>query len=282
MGLPVPATLSPSKVSSFKDCGLAFRFSVIDRLPEPPTVAATRGTLVHRALELLFWEVPEGERSRAAARAQLDRAWEELQSSPELVDLGLTPEETEAFRSEADQLLGRYFELEDPDRVRVVGVELMMEAEVGGVTLRGIIDRLELDEDGELVVTDYKTGRAPPMTHEQARLGGVQFYALLCEQVLGRRPARIQLLYLSEPTAIVAIPSEQSIRALRQRTAAVWAAVVRACEAEDFRPRPGRLCDWCAFRSYCPAWGGDPSLAGGAAPADATLPEVSALALDTG
>ena len=159
MGLPVPATLSPSKVSSFKDCGLAFRFSVIDRLPEPPTVAATRGTLVHRALELLFWEVPEGERSRAAARAQLDRAWGELQSSPELVDLGLTPEETEAFRSEAEQLLGRYFELEDPDRVRVVGVELMMEAEVGGVTLRGIIDRLELDEDGELVVTDYKTGR---------------------------------------------------------------------------------------------------------------------------
>ena len=158
----------------------------------------------------------------------------------------------------------------------------MMEAEVGGVTLRGIIDRLELDEDGELVVTDYKTGRAPPMTHEQARLGGVQFYALLCEQVLGRRPARIQLLYLSEPTAIVAIPSEQSIRALRQRTAAVWAAVVRACEAEDFRPRPGRLCDWCAFRSYCPAWGGDPSLAGHPAPADATVAEVTALALDTG
>ena len=81
MGLPVPATLSPSKVSSFKDCGLAFRFSVIDRLPEPPTVAATRGTLVHRALELLFWEVPEGERSRAdllqllADRSQPSSCW---------------------------------------------------------------------------------------------------------------------------------------------------------------------------------------------------------------
>src|SRR5690606_13904079 len=53
MAFPVPRTLSPSKVTTFTDCALAFRFSAIDRLPEPPTVAATRGTLVHSALERL-------------------------------------------------------------------------------------------------------------------------------------------------------------------------------------------------------------------------------------
>ena len=197
---------------------------------------------------------------------------------PDLTELGLSEGEAEEFLADADQLVRRYFELEDPDRVRVLGVELMMEAEVGGVTLRGIIDRLELDDDGELVVTDYKTGRAPPMSHEQARLGGLQFYALLCEQVLGRRPSRVQLLYLNEPVAILSAPSEQSIRAMRSRTAAVWAAVVRACETEDFRPRPGPLCDWCPFRHYCPAWGGDPSLAAHAA----TTPDGAAAALGAG
>jgi putative RecB family exonuclease len=50
----VPHGLSPSKVESFKSCALAFRFSAIDRLPEPPSPWATKGTLVHRALELLF------------------------------------------------------------------------------------------------------------------------------------------------------------------------------------------------------------------------------------
>jgi len=278
MGLPLPTTLSPSKVASFKDCGLAFRFSVIDGLPEPPSPAATKGTLVHRALERLFWEVSAGGRSPEAARAQLQVAWEEMQTHPDLTELGLSEGEAEEFLADADQLVRRYFELEDPDRVRVLGVELMMEAEVGGVTLRGIIDRLELDDDGELVVTDYKTGRAPPMSHEQARLGGLQFYALLCEQVLGRRPSRVQLLYLNEPVAILSAPSEQSIRAMRSRTAAVWAAVVRACETEDFRPRPGPLCDWCPFRHYCPAWGGDPSLAAHAA----TTPDGAAAALGAG
>jgi len=101
----------------------------------------------------------------------------------------------------------------------------------------------------------------PRVTYEQSKLGGVHFYAFLCEQVLGRRPSKIQLLYLSEPVAIVAQPSDQSIRGLQQRTSAIWTAVEKACEREDFRPHPSRLCDWCSYQAYCPAFGGDPSLA---------------------
>jgi putative RecB family exonuclease len=40
VALAVPTSLSPSKVSSFRDCALAFRFSAIDRLYEPPTLPA--------------------------------------------------------------------------------------------------------------------------------------------------------------------------------------------------------------------------------------------------
>src|SRR4029450_11291302 len=58
MAFEVPRSLSPSKVSSFTDCALAFRFSVIDRLPQAPSVAATKGTLVHAALERLLLAPP--------------------------------------------------------------------------------------------------------------------------------------------------------------------------------------------------------------------------------
>ena len=132
---------------------------------------------------------------------------------------------------------------------------------MGSLRLRGVIDRLELDEQGELVVTDYKTGKVPGVNFEQSRLGGVHFYAFLCEQVLGRRPARVQLFYLSEPVAIVTEPSDQSIRGLQMRTSAIWSAVERACEREDFRPKPSRLCDYCACKEWCPAWGGEVALA---------------------
>ena len=256
--LPLPRSLSPSKVATFKECALAFRFAVIEGLPEPPSPRATKGTLVHRALELLMLE-PPSRRSLATGLACLQRAREELRDHPEYSGLGLTPEAEAEFEADAEELVRRYFALENPAAVRPIGLELRMEAEVGNLRLRGVIDRLELDDVGELVVTDYKTGRAPGTTHEQSRLGGVHFYAFLCQQVLGRRPARIQLLYLAEPVAIVARPSEQSIRGMQQRAEAVWRAVERACEHDDFRPRPSPLCEWCSFRAYCPAFGGNPS-----------------------
>ena len=68
-------------------------------------------------------------------------------------------------------------------------------------------------------------------------------------------------MYLREPLVIEAEPSDQAVRGTRQRTAAVWSAIERACEHEDFRPRPSALCNWCSFRSLCPIYGGDPARA---------------------
>ncbi|HSH60552.1 MAG TPA: PD-(D/E)XK nuclease family protein [Acidimicrobiales bacterium] len=270
MSLPLPRSLSPSKVASFKDCALAFRYSVIDHLPEPPSAPASKGTLVHRALERLFSQVPAGDRTPGEAMHQLELAWGDLRFHPEFAGLALDQDAEAEFRADAARLVANYFELEDPNQVRAVGIEVMLEADLGAMRLRGVIDRLELDPDGELVVTDYKTGRAPGIAFENSRLGGVQFYAFLCQQALGRRPARIQLLHLGEPLAIVSVPTAQSIRGLEGRASAVWSAVERACATEDFRPRPSRLCDWCAFRVHCPAFGGEPVTATPTAPAAAT------------
>jgi putative RecB family exonuclease len=260
MSLPLPVSLSPSKVSSFTDCALAFRFSAIDRLPEPPSIAATRGTLVHAALERLFMlDAPD--RTLPVALQCLAQAADALREHPELAGLGLDAEAEAIFLAEAAALVEKYFRLEDPATVTPIGIELKLEIELGGVTLRGIIDRLELDANGDLVVTDYKTGRAPGERQEQQRLSGVAFYSLLCERLFGRRPAKVQLLYLADPLAIIATPTDRSTRGVERKLAAVWTAVERACEREDFRPNPSRLCDWCAFKDYCPSFGGDISLA---------------------
>jgi putative RecB family exonuclease len=271
MAYPVPTSLSPSRVEAFTSCPLAFRFASIDHLPEPPHPATAKGSLVHRALELLFCREPV-ERTPAAAADDLARAIAELRDDPEFVLLALDEPAQESFFADASRLVERYFTMEDPRAVRAIGLELRLEATVGELTLRGIIDRLELDDDGELVVTDYKTGRAPAVNREQQRLSGVHFYAFLCEQAFGKRPARIQLLYLSTGEIIETRPSEQSTRFLPRRTAAVYQAVTRACASEDFRPRTGPLCAFCAFKPWCPAFGGDPDRAVSEAPLAFVVP----------
>src|SRR6476661_7053786 len=271
MALDVPKTLSPSKVSTFKDCALRFRLSAIDRLPEEPSAAATKGTMVHLALQHLM-DRPAAEHTDDAALADLRRAHEEMAADPELVGLGLDAEQDAAFRASAEQLVRNYFLLEDPTQVRGNGLEVMLGADVtvdvrsragGGwhstphsVRLRGIIDRLDIDDDGEITVIDYKTGRAPSERFEQGRLSGVQFYAYLCERFLGKTPAKVQLLYLADPVTITATPSAQSIRGLGRRVEAIWSTVVQACEKESFRANPGKLCAYCSYHAYCPAQGG--------------------------
>ena len=260
MAFPLPLSLSPSKVSSFTDCALAFRFSAIDRLPEPPAPWSTKGTLVHTALERLHL-LPAPERTLDAALGLLGEAAVDIRDDPDYAELGLDDEAAAAFHADAADLVQRYFQLEDPRKIEAIGLELLLDVEVEGVRLRGIIDRLELDDDGELVVTDYKTGSVPSENYERKRLSGVHIYSLLCEELLGKRPKRVQLLYLRQPVAILTSPTDQTTRGTRRSLTAVWQAVERACDREDFRPRPSRLCDYCAFQAYCPSFGGDPAVA---------------------
>ena len=118
-----------------------------------------------------------------------------------------------------------------------IGLELKLQADLGSVKLRGVIDRLDLDENGDFVVTDYKTGSVPSEHWEMKSLSGVHIYALLCERMLGKRPVRVQLYYLSRPEAIIATPSDQSITGVERRTTAMASAIASSC-ARRLPPAP--------------------------------------------
>jgi len=250
--LPLPGSLSPSKVAAFTGCGLAFKFSAIDRLVEPASPWMAKGTLVHLALERLHAEVAAGARTPEVVAGLVRDALDEVLAAPgcEGLDVG----DVEAFTADAEQLARNAFLLEDPNQVRAVGLELKLEARVGGLVLRGVLDRLDLRPDGSLVVVDYKTGRAPRVHDEKARLAGVHFYAFLVEQTFGVLPARVELLQLREPLVLSSAPSDRSRAGLRRRTSAVWAAIEQACATDGFEARPSSLCSVCGYRPRCPAW----------------------------
>src|SRR5260221_1699243 len=109
---PVPYSLSPSSMGTFTSCPLSFRFSYIERLPEAPSAPASKGTLVHLALQHLMWRPPEA-RTIENGLLDLARAVNEVSADPEFAHLDLTEEEWAQFHSEAEVLLRRYFEIDD-------------------------------------------------------------------------------------------------------------------------------------------------------------------------
>lgn len=254
MGFPLPSTLTPSKLGKFVSCPLAFRYSYIDRIPEPTTTYQLRGTILHRVLQMLFGSGSAESRTLERALELFAFAWDEAESSGELALLGLSDQVMSTFRRDSAALVSRYFEIENPASVTPVGIELDLRVHVEGVEYRGIIDRLDRLDDGRFVIVDYKSGRSPRADRSRSRLLGVQFYAFLCERVLGIRPSEVRLMYFSDQVVVVDAPTDQSLRGLHQRATAVWSAISRACDSGDFRPNPSPLCKTCFHQDRCPAF----------------------------
>lgn len=259
----VIGSLSPSRAGDFMTCPLLYRFRVIDRIPERPSPAAVRGTLVHAVLERLF-DLPAGGRTTTAALELLPPQWEQmLLSDPTLRDLfepgpDGTAEQAE-WLAEARRMLERYFELEDPRRLEPAERELFVETVLGsGLKLRGYIDRLDVAPTGEIRVVDYKTGSAPRADFEARALFQMKFYALVLWRLHGAVPRLLQLIYLGNGEIVRYAPDEADLRATERKVEALWQAIRRAMDTGDWRPRSGRLCDWCDHKARCPEFGGTP------------------------
>ena len=261
-GVDVLGALSPSRAADFMTCPLLYRFRTIDKLPEPPSPDATRGTLVHKVLEDLF-DLPAAERTPGRAQDLLGPSWESLiEREPAIAEMLAGGGEALDFQTWFDScgtVLDRYFTLEDPRRLEPAERELYVEAVLDSrLLLRGFVDRLDVAPDGAIRVVDYKTGRSPGEGFEAKALFQMKFYALVIWRTRGVVPAMLQLVYLGNGEMLRYVPDEADLLATERKVVAIWEAIRLAEQTGDWQASPSRLCGWCAHQAICPAYGGTP------------------------
>lgn len=273
-GVLVRTTISPSRAGDFQACPLLYRFRVIDRLPEPADAVMVRGTLVHAVLEDLFAEDAPS-RTVERARELLPHEWERLRGQhPRLGELFTAEQAAEesAWLASSLDLLDSYFSLEDPRWVEPEAREQRLEHTLdSGLTLGGVVDRLDVAPDGRIRVVDYKTGRAPDPRFEGRALFQMRFYALVVWRTRGVIPTVLQLLYLSDRTVLEYTPSEHELLVTERKLVALWDAITESLARGEFQPRRSAMCQWCSHQGICPEWGGVPP----------PMPKVSLVPADT-
>ncbi len=248
--IPVrPRHLSPSSASVFRQCPQRWKFRYVDRLPDPPGEAALAGTFAHKVLEDLLGLEPQ-ERTMDSARALAKETWSDMQADDDFTALELDPDGIRNFKWTAWRAIEGLWDLEDPKTVELIDTETEVSVEIGGVPFIGYIDRVEGTADG-VVISDYKSGRAPGRKFSEDRLEQVLLYAAALAELQGALPARARLMYLGQRIDETQVTAE-NLQEVTQRLADTWDELLQRSESGEFPPEPGPLCGWCAFVRHCP------------------------------
>lgn len=243
--------LSPSRVSEFNNCPQLYKYRVIDQLPEPPSIDAERGTLIHSILEDLF-DLPPSQRVYEQAVLMAPNRWRiQVEAKPELTSLVLNEKE---WMDRVAALLANYFLLEKPETFEATHREMHLEQDLtSDVYLHGYVDRIDVAATGEVRIVDYKSGKSPKPGWEEKALFQLRVYALLYWRLNEVIPTLLVLHYLGDARSVKSSPTEKELLSTEKKLLQIAGEIIEAMREDHFPAKPTRLCDWCFFKTICPA-----------------------------
>lgn len=232
-------TFSPSKLSTYQDCPRAYMFQYLRKLPRRAWANQSFGSSLHRTLQVLHEAGDLGATPLAAAQAQLEQAW----SSAGYQDAA--HEAAELARGK--ELLATYYASWADDPGTPVLLEKRMSAPYRGITLLGIVDRVDRLPDGALAILDYKSGRAPAELSDAVQQQ-LAIYHHLIRHHLGEAPRHHGVHYLASNLRLAWPVDEEAVTARLEHAVATSQAIT---EDTDFLPRPEPGCRHCDYLRFC-------------------------------
>ena len=240
-----PLWLSYGQINDYLDCPAKYRYGHVLRIPTPVSHQMVYGRALHAAVQAFHRRQLAGRpMAEPELHAALDASWESVGF--------LTREHEEARRAAAHEAMGRFWAEQERDPARPVAVEQEFTVALGADRLRGRYDRVDRDEAGRVVITDYKSSdvRDLATANRQARDSlQLSIYALAHEAQHGSVPDELALHFLESGVVGRAEPSERRLEKAQEKLTFV-AEGMRAGRF-DANPSPMR-CGYCPFREICP------------------------------
>jgi RecB family exonuclease len=232
--------LSYSSINTYETCPAKFKFQYEDRVPQSPSPALSFGDSLHQALYLFHNRPVPVAPSVEELHEMLEATW---------VSDGFSGESEErTYRDHGRQVLAQYHRENAPDYRIPVALEFRFQVEIEGVTLSGIIDRMDRTPGGGYEIVDYKTNRRlPPQSRIDQDLQ-LSIYHLAAREVWGIEPERLTLYYLLPGQRMSTTRTPADVDELRRRIG----VVAERIEAGMFEARQNPLCDWCDYQALCP------------------------------
>jgi putative RecB family exonuclease len=257
----LPPKLSPSRMSDYQQCPKLFYYKTILGLSTPATFATCKGTLAHYAFEKVF-DHPRQERTVEKALPYVREHWEEIKDSKDyepLIEKG--PEAIEEMLVESENLVKKWFLVENPTNFDPEERELYVRAQMAGIEFHGYIDRLDkiTDKAGNVrwIISDYKTGKPQKEPYLEKAFFAMNVYALLLNKMQGVEVSKLRLIYVQngkKDDVVGQLVDEKTLKKTERKLQRIWRGIEQNAKSGSFRAEKGPLCMWCHFKSECPVW----------------------------
>ena len=248
-------TYSHSKLATFEQCPLKFKFRYIDRLKPDieQTIEGYLGTKVHKTLEWIYNEIL----NKRTEEITLDEiikyyalSWnKDYDNKIKIVKQEFTAED---YFNRGIKFLIDYFTTNSPfkDNTLETETKFLLNLEDGN-TIIGYIDRLVHNKETNIFeVHDYKTSATIKTQEELDKDRQLALYSLAIKDRF-KEATEIYLVwhFLDFNQKLISKRTKQQLELLKQE---ITQLIKKIESTTSFFPCKTNLCEWCEFQSYCP------------------------------
>jgi len=232
--------LSYTQIALYQSCPLCYKLQYIDGLEPKDKWYFSFGTTLHLCAEYFF-------KVRVPPPPSLDELLQFYEAS--WLSEGYESAEEEArYRDYGREILSKFWEIHRADFRVPVAVERRFYADIEGVKLRGLIDRVDKLDSGGLSIVDYKTNQELFTRDDLETNLQLTLYQLAAEQTWQLPVDRLTLYHLRSNTPCsCASRSEAQLDEARH----LVLEVAENIAAERFPAIENQYCP-CDFSEYCP------------------------------
>ena len=246
---------SHSRISTFEQCPLRFKFEYIDEAETDveTTAEAFLGSRVHETLEKLYKDLKFQKQNTLQELLHFyNDEW--AKSWNENIRIVKAQYQEDNFRKMGEQFITDHYNRHQPfNQAKTIGLEMQIILNLdveGKYVLQGYIDRLSSPSDGVYEIHDYKTSNSLPTQDHADTDRQLALYSMAVREMF-KDCKQIVLIwhYLAFDKEIRSDRSEEQLEELKKE---VIEAIKQIESTTEFKPQESALCGWCDYRTICP------------------------------